>query len=224
MANQTAANRLKEIANYDVDAARTQAQRQIENYDLANEQNRALRDLQLKQLRRDTESDRFNAQRQLRNATLGLLGSMGPTAFNSSSIGNVMSMLRDRNDADNTAYWDQLQQNFNQVNNAYEESVNANQVAKNDVLANLEKAQKDINSALSANLNNIDESYYVSPYGSSIDSGAGQNPAQSNTSPNYAQLAGYLMPENAEQNVRPLRNRMRTNDYFSRLINSYNRR
>lgn len=220
-----AAARQKEIAARNAEGVKNQLRRQLANYDLADQQNAALRDVQLKQNERKAEADRFEAQRNLRNAALGLFGSMGNTAMNSSTLGNTMSMLRDRNDADNSVYWQQLMENRDTVLNAYDESVNQNQIAKNDAVINAEKALRDIEDDLSANLSNINPNLYEAPASASdIRFNATELYNDNKVNPNIAKLAGYIMPENAEQTIRPQRNRVQRNDYFGNLMNRFNRR
>ena len=220
-----AAARQKEIAARNAEGVKNQLRRQLANYDLADQQNAALRDVQLKQNERKAEADRFEAQRNLRNAALGLFGSMGNTAMNSSTLGNTMSMLRDRNDADNSVYWQQLMENRDTVLNAYDESVNQNQIAKNDAVINAEKALRDIEDDLSANLSNINPNLYQAPASASdMRFYATELYDENKVNPNIAKLAGYIMPENAEQTIRPQRNRVQRNDYFGNLMNRFNRR
>ena len=220
-----AAARQKEIAARNAEGVKNQLRRQLANYDLADQQNAALRDVQLKQNERKAEADRFEAQRNLRNAALGLFGSMGNTAMNGSTLGNTMSMLRDRNDADNSVYWQQLMENRDTVLNAYDEAANQNQVAKNDAVINAEKALRDIEDDLSANLSNINPNLYQAPASSSdIRFNATELYNDNKVNPNIAKLAGYIMPENAEQTIRPQRNRVQRNDYFGNLMNRFNRR
>lgn len=152
----TNAARTTENSEYNAQSAGDQMRRQIMNYNFANRQNRALRDTEFTQARQKGEVERFNAQRNLRNAALGLMGSMGNQALNSSSTGNLMYMLNDRNDADNLTYWQQLRDNINAIQNAYDESYNQNQVAKRDAAINAINTIEGMSSDLAANLNNID--------------------------------------------------------------------
>lgn len=220
-----AANNQIELSKYNADSTRQQANRQIENYDSANKQNRRLADVQLAQNSRKTAADRFEAQRDLQNTALGLMGSMG-NAMNGSATGNLMSMLNDRNDKDNQTYWSQHQVNQDAVQNAYNESANQNQIAKNDVAINAEKAIRDMQGDLAANLNNINPELFQSPGTGDSDLGAGGIYDEMKAIPNQAVLSGYLMPENAEFNARRIsqRNALRDNDYFSKLVNYFNRR
>lgn len=153
IANRNAQN-TNRISEYNAGATRQQLGNQLGNYDFANSQNADLRDTQLTQAGRKSEAERFEAQRQLQNAALGLFGSMNQ-AMNGSTIGNAMSMLRNRNDSDNSTYWQTLQDNVNAVQNAYDESYNQNQVAKRDAAISAIKSLQDINSDLSSNLNNV---------------------------------------------------------------------
>lgn len=211
-----------EIAKQNADDVRNQLSKQLETYDFANRQNRALADVQLKQNSRKNSADRFEAQRDLQNAAIGLLGSMGPGAMNSSSMGNFMSMMENRNDKENNAHWAQLQSNQDQVENSYADSFNQNQVAKRDAVTSAEKAIRDIESDLSANLNNINPNLYEEPGSgeTSLDSGSVWNGA-GNIQQNNAQVSGYIMPDNRQGAAR---NRVGGNDYFSKLINRFNGR
>ena len=224
-----AAQRQKEIAAFNAtsinDPNSGQLAQQFKNYDQANRQNARLRDVQLKQLSRKNETDRFEAQRQLQNATIGLLGSMGNQAMNSSTIGNTMSMLRNRNDSDNTTYWQQLMDNQNTVRNAYDEAANQNQVAKNDAIVNASKAIRDLEGDLAANLSNINPNLYVSPgTGEGVLNAWDPGPLTQRVADHNAQLSGYVMPANAEQAIRSQRNRVQRNDYFGNMLNRFNRR
>lgn len=225
-----AAERQKEIARFNrdsiTDSTYGQLTQQLKNYDQADRQNARLRDVQLKQISRKNETDRFEAQRQLQNATIGLLGSMGNQAMNSSTIGNTMSMLRNRNDSDNTTYWQQLMDNQNTVRNAYEEAANQNQVARNDAIINASKAIRDLEGDLSANLSNINPNLYLSP-GTTSESvlyAWEGGPGEQRKADHLAQLSGYIMPANAEQAIRSQRNRVQRNDYFGNMLNRFNRR
>lgn len=277
---EKAAENQKEIAKYNASATKNQLNQQLKNYDFANAQNRRLADVELAQNSRKTESDRFEAARDLQNAALGLLGSMGNQAMNSSSINNFNYMLENRNDKDNNTYWTQHQVNQDAVNNAYDESANQNQVAKNDAVINTEKALKDMQADLSTNISNINPNLYVAPgkttggkynlVPSTQDNTSSSNNANSTTTvttdantktkqinpllgskfttdkiPKTAtsvdlggngyygsnkvdqynpQLSSYLIPDLSVQTARlnSGRNTLQGNDYYSRLLNSYN--
>lgn len=145
-----------------------QLSRQLATYDYADAQNRALADAQRMQNSRKNDSDRFEAQRDLQSAALGLLGSMG-TAMNGSATGNLMRMLESRNDKENNSYLSQLQQNQDAVENAYQEALNQNNVNRLDVRSSADKATDDIQSDWYANLNNINPRLHDQYWGENED-------------------------------------------------------
>ena len=206
-----AATRQKEISSKNASNIKNQLDRALGNYDYANEQNAALRDVQLQQAARKAETDRFQAQRGLRNAALGTLSAMGPNAYNSSALDNMRYMLGDRNDYDNVSYWQQLQENRDMVNNAYQENYNANQVAKQDAIAAAINALADIDSSLAANLANIHPDLYEAPGTNKDIAKATKSVTKKADSkalqPSSPTLSGYIMPAVAEQAVRNLRTR-----------------
>ena len=227
-----AADRQNAIARYNANTLNAQLTNQLRNYDLADKQNASLRDVQLRQNRRQAESDRFEAQRNLQNAALGLMSSMGQ-AMNGSSIGNLMYMLDDRNDSENNTIWTQLLRNDDQVRNAYQESLNQNQAARFDAIANARKSLRDIQSDLAANLNNINPNLYKAP-GSDTEISKIQKELQNKQGAVKAKnsaLSGYIHPALTEQSVRPKRNKLAAGaidlaggSYFDNLINGFNRR
>lgn len=211
-----------DLAKKNADDVRNQVSKQLETYDYANRQNRSLADVQLKQNSRKNSADRFEAQRDLQNATLGLLGGMG-NAMNGSSTGNLMRMLENRNDKDNNTYWAQHQVNQDTVENSYQDSYNQNQVAKRDAVTSAEKAIRDIESDLSANLNNINPNLYTKPGTGDADlnSGSVWNDNANGLQQANARISGYVMPDNRNG---AQRNQLRQGDYFSRLVNRFNGR
>lgn len=209
------------IAKQNADDVRNQLAKQLETYDFANRQNRALADVQLQQNSRKTSADRFEAQRDLQNAALGILGSMNQ-AMNGSAVGSFMRMLENRNDKDNNTYWAQHQVNQDTVENSYQDSFNQNQVAKRDAVTSAEKAIRDIESDLSANLNNINPNLFAAPGrdNANLDSGSVWTGA-GDIKENNARVSGYVMPDNRNGATR---NQLLGNDYYSRLINRFNGR
>ena len=217
-ANQTA------IAKQNVKDVQAQLARQLANYDLADAQNKALWQTQLKQNSRKTSEDRFEAQRDLQSAALGLLASMG-LAMNGSATGNFMNMMRTRNDKDNNTFWAQHQVNQDQATNTYNDSINQNVVARRDAMQSAEKAIKDITADWMANMNNINPELYKAQTSVGGDKSLAPSTAwnANKAKQNTAQLSGYVMPDQAIRSV-PARNTMRGNDYFAQLMNRFNGR
>lgn len=227
---QQAADNQTEISKQNVRDVQNQLARQLANYDFADRQNRALADVQLRQNSRKTSADRFEAQRDLQAATLGLLGSMG-NAMNGSSTGNLMRMLESRNDKENNTYWAQHQQNQDAVENSYQDSLNQNRVARRDAMQSAEKAIRDIEGDWRANMNNINPNLFPGGTGEV----GGDNSLSSYTAwdegraqQNNARISGYVQPDNIGAATRKARingltrNTLGGNDYFSQMMNRFN--
>ena len=235
-----AAEHQTSISRQNVYDIKNQLERQLANYTFADQQNQLLGNKQLKQNQRKTSADRFEAQRDLQSAALGLLGSMG-SAMNGSSTGNLMRMLENRNDKDNATYWNQQQENKDTIENAYDEAINQNRVARRDAMQSAEKAVRDVESEWAAALNNINPNLFrqgavngednISSY-RFWDNYIDQAPV------NTPQLSGYVQPSvtgstrnvynqaggTNERNLGAPRNSLQGNDYFSRLVNRFNGR
>ncbi len=237
---QMAADNQTAISQQNVRDVQNQLARQLSNYDFADRQNRALADVQLRQNSRKTSADRFEAQRDLQNSALGLLGSMG-TAMNGSSTGNLMRMLESRNDKENNTYWAQHQQNQDAVENSYQDSLNQNRVARRDAMQSAEKAIRDIEGDWRANMNNINPSLFPGGTGevggdTSLSSSTAWDEGRAQQ--NNARISGYVIPDNRgvgtttsgqrnpanSMNVGNARNQLQGGDYFSRLMNRFNGR
>lgn len=220
---QLAADHQKELGNYAADSTKNQFNQLIGNYDFSNRQNRALADTEKKQNSRKTEADRFQAQRQLQNAAQGVLATMG-NAMNASGTTNMIDMLRDRTDFDNVNYWTQHQTNQDAVENAYEESVNQNNVNKNDAAINAEYTLRGLEGDMAANLNNINPNLYQAPGSGDASFGSSGYANANKVAENYAQLSGYLMPDDSRNKARAEApaNKVQRKDYFGSLINNYN--
>lgn len=220
--NQTA------ISGQNVRDVQNQLARQLANYDFADAQNRSLADVQRRQNSRKTSTDRFEAQRDLQAATLGLLGSMG-SAMNGSSTGNLMRMLESRNDKENDTYWAQLLANQDAVENSYQDSLNQNTVARRDAMQSAEKAIRDIEGDWAANLNNINPNLFKQGAvggNSELSSYSAWQPSRA--AQNNAVLSGYVQPTapSMQQTRKPADSygTVGGNDYFSRLMSRFSGR
>jgi len=244
-----AANHQTEISKQNVRDIRYQLARQLANYDFADAQNRALADTQLQQNSRKNSADRFEAQRDLQSSALGLLGSMD-TAMNGSSTWNLMNMLRSRNDKDNNTYWAQHQVNQDAVENAYNDSLNQNNVARRDAMQSAQKAIKDVEQDWRANMNNINPNLFpgMNTYvgrDSSLDPERVWNENVGRAQQNNSEISGYVLPDNrgagnrvtgsrnnaTSMHVGGARNLVRGGegqavggDYFSQMMNRFNGR
>lgn len=211
------------LARYNAQTTKNQLAQYNQNYDMADQQNRSLADVQRTQNSRGTEVDRFQAQRNLRNSAVGLLGSMG-NALASSTTDNFMTMLRDRQDNDNVNYWQQLQENQNSVENSYDESVNSNNLARNEAAINAEFALRGIEADNAAALNNINPNLFVEPGTGDANLGGTGYFDANRVQPNQARLQGYLMPDASREQARKVGTTYKATGggYFDRLLNGMN--
>ena len=221
---QKAADNLGSIAGFNAGSTKNQLQQQLGNYDLADQQNRTLADVQRKQNSRKSASERFGANKKLQTSVGGILGAAG-NALNGSSVYNLIDMLKTRKDLDNAEVWNSLTQNQNAVENAYNESLNQNVLSRNDVASTAEFGLRGIEADTSAQLNNINPSLFVSP-GEGASSVGATGTFEANKRPaNKAELAGYIMPENAQGEAsRESKPNKKTggSSYYDRLMNQYN--
>ena len=205
--NKQAAQNQTALSQQNIRDVKNQLARQLSNFDLADAQNRALADTQLNQNSRKMSADRFEAQRDLRDAALGLLGSMGQ-AMNGSSTGNLMRMLQSRNDKENNTFWAQHQVNQDAIENAYDDSLNQNNIARRDAMQSAEKAIRDISADWAASMANIDPDWFKLGNVGDIDvATSDQRKAAKSLSSdtawtptaapqNNATISGYLIPDN----------------------------
>ena len=215
-----AANNLTTIANYNAQSTKNQLAQQLENYDLADKQNRALADTEKHQSSKSAAADRFAQNKKLQNATRGLLGTVGSGLYGS-TLYNIMDMLRNRQDLDSQATLNTLQQNWDTAENAYNESANANVLSRNDAATNAEYALRGIQSDTAAQLNNINPDLFVAPGEGDTNVGADGTAADNKHEANLARMSGYIMPSKnqIEQQTKP--RSVTKNSYFNKLMNGY---
>lgn len=236
-----AAKNQNALAKMNIQDLQNQLNRQLDIYNQADAQNKRLADAERTQASRKAESDRFDAQRNLQAASVALMGDMGQ-AMNGSATGNLMRMLENRNDLEDNAQLSQLLSNWEQTNNQYNDTLNQNRIARMEAMANTEKAINDATRNWMAALNNIDPSLFpksgsVNGDASLAASTAWKRKAEG-AAPTSSILAPFVRGDNRgkggtpqgeanpaqSMNVGYTRNRQLGGDYFSRLINQFNRR
>ena len=222
---RTAASHQNALAEYNAQSTKNQLSQTLGNYDLSDQQNRALADVQLKQNSRAAAADRFGQNRKLQTSAQAIMGAAG-NALNGSSTENLLNMLATRTDLDNAEVWESLTSNQNQVLNALQESLNQNVVSRNDAAINAEKGLRDIEADTAAQLNNINPNLWVAPGEGDANVGSAGTYDANRTAANLAQVSCYLMPDGAKRQASNLQqpNKVSGNDYYSQLLNSYNRR
>lgn len=236
-----AAENQNALAKMNIQDLQNQLNRQLDIYNQADAQNKRLADAERNQASRKAESDRFDAQRNLQAASLSLFGDMGQ-AMNGSATGNLMRMLENRNDLEDNAQLSQLLSNWEQTNNQYNDTLNQNRIARMEAMANAEKAINDATRNWMAALNNIDPSLFPKDGPVNGDKSLAASTAWKRKSEGAAPTSSFIYPfvradnrgkggtpqgtANPAQsmNVGYTRNRQLGGDYFSRLLNQFNRR
>lgn len=221
-AQRQAANNLTDIANYNAQSTKNQLSQQLQNYDLADQQNRALADTEKNQSSKSAAADRFAQNKKLQNATRGLLGTVGNGLYGS-TLYNIMDMLRSRQDLDNQSTLNTLQQNWDTAENAFNESKNSNVLARNDAASNAEYALRGIQSDTAAQLNNINPELYQSPGDGDTNVGADGTYDSNKVAGNFAKMSGYIMPSQNQIDfqTKPTTASKTRNSYFNKLMNGY---
>lgn len=157
-----AAERVNRLSDWNRETANLNLKWMNELYEKADKQNQDLLRNEISQNRRDTEANRFNAQRNLQNAMMGAVNTTG-SGMNGSAASNLSRMAFGQNDADNVDYWNNLRKNQDTVGNAYQESANQNYLSRAEAAINAEVAKRDIEGNQSASLNDINQDLWVDP-------------------------------------------------------------
>jgi len=220
-----AADNLGHISGWNAGSTTNQHGQQMGNLKMSNEQNRALADVQRHQAARQGTAERFARNRNMQTMAQGLTSQMG-NAMQGSGLFGFMDMLRGRTDLDNNAVWQQLTQNYNNIENAFTEAYNANRLAMNDASINAEFALRGIEADHAAQLNNIHPDLFVRPGQGAATHGSAGFFEQHRQPANLAQLAGYIMPNNASQGAANVQapNQLGAPGSFAALMNQYNQR
>lgn len=154
--------RLKTLARYNSTTATDQLDRQLGIYDQADRQNQALADVEKKQHSMEAADDRFLRMKNLQAAASGINAKAG-NALQGSTKDSLGRMLRTRDDMDTVESLNALRSNWNAVENALAESMNANVLARRGAISDTERALRTIRADTAAQLGNIGQKYFVSP-------------------------------------------------------------
>ena len=212
---------LRAIAGYNAQSTKDQFGRTMANYDLADQQNQALANVQIKQNQRRAAADRFGQNKKLQAATSGILSAAG-NALNGSGLGGLIEMLRTRNDLDNTEVINTLTQNKNAVLNALTEAINSNTLARNEAASDAEFALRNLEADLAAQISNIDPKKFVAPGTGDTSLGSTGFASSNQRLANLAQLAGYITQPPTKQVYGS--GSTAQMPYFQKLLDSYSRR
>lgn len=216
-----------EIAKTDAGNAMLYNSRLFSGYDFADRASENLTKLQKQQAARQSEIDRFNAQADLIDAFISLVGGLGTAATSSTAL-NIMDMVSNWNDKENGSIWENLEGNWNTLDNELLSQKNAQDNNRNELAARGEKDLADMESSTAANLNNINPSLYTKPGTGDADLGSSGYYDKHKAQEREMGLTGYLMPATAVDAARSQtpRNRLSSEggNYWSRVMNYKNRR
>jgi hypothetical protein len=211
--NKAAAGNLGTIAQFNAKSTKDQLARSFENYALSDKQNKQLAELEKKQNSGKAAGERFAQAKKLQGTAASVLGASG-NGMQGSGLGNLISMLRTRTDLDTGDVLGILTQNQNATNNALNEALNANILARNDAAATAEFGLRGIEADTAAQLNNIDSKLFVKPGTGAANVGS-SGVAKRNTRPaNVATSAGYILPPAASRK----KTAPASSSYFDKLL------
>ena len=221
-AQRTAAGNLNTLGKFNADSTKEQLARALANFDLADRQNRASAEIQRKQGSRKGAADRFAQARRFQQTTQGLLGAAG-NSMQGSGLWSILDMLRARSDTDSGEFFSTLAQNRDAIQNALDEALSANVLARNEAASTAEFGLRGIEADTAAQLNNINPKLFKTPGLGGVTYGS-KNYAASKSSPAHkATLAGYLTPA-SQASRRPGAQPASGSSYFDSLLSGYNRR
>lgn len=232
---KTAASRVNRIADWNKESANIGLEWNNALFDAADAQNKALLDTQERQYRQKADADRFQAQRNLLNATRGLNNTVGNGLAGSAAF-NIANLAAGQQDANNVDYWTTLKQNLNTADNAYQESLNQNYINRAKEAIDTELAKRDIEGNQSASLNNISQDLWVDPSShagysakthgyttgsyTTRENALAQADEKKKEADNRLPLSTYTTSDPTNTIATRANNGTRTqlNDYFSRLL------
>ena len=157
-----AARNLLSISKSNASSTRAQLKRGLSNYDMSDRQNTALAQIDFTKNAGQSDADRFAQAQKLQSSARGLFAESG-NAMQSSQLGEVGNMLNRRNRQDQTEAVTTLGANQQAVQRTLDESINANILARRDLINNAAHALRGLESDYSAQLNNINPKLFKKP-------------------------------------------------------------
>jgi hypothetical protein len=176
----------------------------------------------MQQNSRSSSNDRFAQLKKLQQAATGVAAGAG-NALMGSGVGNLIKMLRERNDLDSGELYRALGQSQNAVRNAWDESINTNVLARNDAAINAEFALRGLEADTASQLNNINPDLFVAPGTGAANLGSAGYASNRVTPAHLAQLAGYFTQAPQAWADRAVK-QPDLGSYMERLIDPYRRR
>lgn len=126
----------------------------MDMYDVSDQQNKNLRDTQIKQARRKSGTDWFRQYKDLQTVTDNILDAAGKALLGSFSY-DLNDLIADEDDAIDAETLETMRDNINSIDNSYFESLASLNNSRNDMAVNTEQALRELGADYVAQLNNI---------------------------------------------------------------------
>lgn len=149
-----AAANLGGIVGYNADTLRQAYDNAMKVYDVSDQQNEYLRDLQLKQSRRKAGSDWY-AQYQNLQSTVGALADRAGNATRGSFLYDLRDAIARVDDQQDAETLNTMRENNQSVRNSYFEALAATNNSRNDLAQQTESNLRELGADYAAQLNNI---------------------------------------------------------------------
>ena len=150
------------VAKYNARTLTDQYKAKIAGFDLAEKQAKRQAKVQKQQNSRTAASDRF-AQLQRTQSSASALTNKAGNALQGSQAYGMFDMLSKRNNMDNSESWNTLRENQDSVTNSLNETLNANNVARNEAAWLTEAELRKLEADMAAQSNNINPKLYAKP-------------------------------------------------------------
>lgn len=149
-----AANNLAGITGYNQDTILGAAQNADKMYDVSDQQNKFMQELQAIQAKRNAGNDWYTQQQRLQSVTANLREQMG-NALYGSTLYDFWDLLARKDDMDDVEVLNTLRENLNNTDNAYWEAIMATNNARNEMYLETEQNLRELAADYAAQVNNI---------------------------------------------------------------------
>lgn len=149
-----AAENLGGITNWNQDTILGAAKNADKVFDISDKQNENLKNIQVKQARRNAGNDWYTQQQRLQSVAANLRESMG-NAMYGSTLYDFWDLLARKDDMDDVEVLNTMRENINNVDNEYWQALMATNNSRNESYLDTEQNLRELASDYAAQLNNI---------------------------------------------------------------------
>ncbi len=151
---QAAAANLGGIVGWNMGTLTGAAEHGDKVFDISDEQNKALRDFQTSEFRRDASNDWFTQQQKLQSVTGQLREAQGG-ALRGSNLYDMLDLLARKDDMDDVEVLNNLRENLETVDKDYYKAIMATNNSRNEMYMDTEKDLRDLAGDYAAQLNSL---------------------------------------------------------------------